>query len=102
MVDSRLLCIGSDENGYKTQGGSGSCDGYNGAQEAGSYFEIVNSPKNYYYPFEGLRTMDDAVHLCASYGGPGTPFGHDDDNTNTEGSLSSQLLLYTRLLTRAS
>ena len=50
-----------------------------------SVFEIVPSPSNFFYPYEGLRTMNEAVEFCATKGGPGTVFGYDDDAAKTDG-----------------
>ena len=48
-------------------------------------FEVVSSPSNFFYPYEGLRTMDEAVEFCATKGGPGTVFGYDDNGAKTDG-----------------
>ena len=66
---------------------SDQCKNYKGSLKDISFFEIIDSPKNHFYTFDGLRTMNDAKSFCESQGGPGTPVGLDDFSDKTKGNV---------------
>ena len=81
-------CVVADnENDMLNAGESDTCNlqHYIGSQTAISFFRAVEPPTNHFYPFEGLRTMNDAKAFCKTQGGPGTKFGLDDNSDHTEG-----------------
>ena len=73
---------------YSFGGSSDLCQDYQGAESAISVFEVVPSPQNYFYPFQGLRTRNAAVEFCETQGGPDTRFGRDDDGGKTDGKFT--------------
>ena len=75
---------------YSSGGSSDSCQDYQGAESAISVFEVVPSPQNVFYPFQGLRTRNAAVDFCETQGGPDTRFGRDDDGSKTDGKFISR------------
>ena len=81
-------CLVADKKDDMLNAGeSDTCDmqHYVGSETAISFFRALDPPANHVYPFEGLRTMNDAKAFCASQGGPGTLFGLDDNDAQTEG-----------------
>ena len=83
-----IKCVVADtEDDMLNAGESDTCNlqYYFGSITAISFFRVVDSPTNHVYPFEGLRTMNDAKAFCATQGGPETKFGLDDNDAQTEG-----------------
>ena len=86
-----MKCLVSENEGdYQAAGEDETCTNFKGSLNAVSVFQIEATPKNHFYPFDGLRTMNEAKAFCESQGGPfsgpGTKFGLDDDNAQTEGN----------------
>ena len=79
--------VADNEEDMMNAGESDTCDlhHYVGSEIAISFFRAVDPPANHVYPFEGLRTMNDAKEFCKTQGGPETKFGLDDNDAQTEG-----------------
>ena len=79
--------VADNEDDMLNAGESDTCNlqHYVGSEIAISFFRAVDPPANHVYPFEGLRTMNDAKEFCKTQGGPETKFGLDDNDGQTEG-----------------
>ena len=79
--------VANTEDDMLNAGKSDTCNlqYYHGSITAISFFRVVDPPTNHVYPFEGLRTMNDAKEFCKTQGGPETKFGLDDNDAQTEG-----------------
>ena len=79
--------VADNEDDMLNAGESDTCNlqYYHGSITAISFFRVVDPPTNHVYPFEGLRTMNDAKEFCKTQGGPETKFGLDDNDAQTEG-----------------
>ena len=93
-----MKCLVSENEGdYQAAGEDKTCTNFKGSLNAVSVFQIEATPKNHFYPFDGLRTMNEAKAFCESQGGPfsgpGTKFGLDDDNAQTEGNNFTQCII---------
>jgi hypothetical protein len=84
-----IKCVVADtEDDMLNAGESDTCSlqYYHGSITAISFFRVVDPPTNHVYPFEGLRTMNDAKEFCKTQGAsPKTRFGLDDNGAQTEG-----------------
>ena len=84
-----IKCVVADtEDDMLNAGESDTCSlqYYHGSITAISFFRVVDPPTNHVYPFEGLRTMNDAKEFCKTQGAsPKTKFGLDDNGAQTEG-----------------
>ena len=79
--------VADNEDDMLNAGESDTCNlqHYVGSETAISFFRALDPPANHVYPFEGLRTMNDAKEFCKTQGGPETRFGLDDNDAQTEG-----------------
>ena len=79
--------VADNEDDVLNAGESDTCNlqHYVGSETAIRFFRAVDPPANHVYPFEGLRTMNDAKEFCKTQGGRETKFGLDDNDAQTEG-----------------